>query len=54
MATATHTGPIQIEQINAEFYVTGAANGFTTIQQAVDFVRINHYGVGTVIVQERS
>ena len=52
MATATHTGPIQIEQINAEFYVTGAANGFTTIQQAVDFVRINHYGVGTVIVQE--
>jgi hypothetical protein len=50
MATTTHTAPIQIEQINAQFYVTGEPGGFNTIQAAVDFVRTFHFSTGLVIV----
>ena len=48
MATMTHTAPIAIDRINDVFYV--AAEGFATIQSAVDYARTYNAGKGQIIV----
>jgi len=47
MAAATVTGPIRERQVNDTFYVTAGA--FTTIQKAIDYLRIFNGGAGRVI-----
>jgi len=50
MATATGTAPIDIGQINSTYYVTGWGAGFSTVQQAVDNVRVYGGGIADIVV----
>ena len=49
MATATKIGPIETTQINNVFYV-GGDDGFSSIQEAVNYVKKYNAGLGEIII----